>query len=57
MLAERGEIARQGRRIAGNVDDSCRAQRADIGFNSLGAAARRVEDDLGIILALLFELR
>jgi predicted ATPase len=37
--------------------DRRRAQRADIGFNSLGARTGRIEDDLGILLALLFELR
>jgi hypothetical protein len=56
-LAQGGQVARQGRWIARDIEDRPRAQRADIGFNSLGAGAGWIEDDLGILLALLMELR
>ena len=57
MLAERGEIARQGGRIARDIEDHRGAERGDVGLDPLGAGTGRVEDDLGKVLSLLFELR
>ena len=57
MFGERCKVARQSRRVARNVKDHLRAEGGQVGFDALGAGARRVEDDLIIALPLSFQTR
>ena len=57
VLGKGVEVARQRRRVAGDVKYSACAQRGQVGFDSLGTRAGRIEHDLAKVFSPPFQLR